>query len=56
MLYFSQRLKLAQAYEEYIKNNSIKDCPESVITFLSSNDLLDEEKCKEYIKTIDNKN
>ena len=52
MIYFSQRKKLAQLFEEHRKkdNGIIANCPENVIAFLSSKGLLNEEKTIEYLK------
>lgn len=55
MIYFSQRRKLAQLFEEHRRKDSgpngmIASCPENVIAFLSSKGLLNEDKTREYLK------
>lgn len=51
MLYFSQRVKLVDEYKKYLKENeNILDCAENFIAFLQENNLLNEEKCKEFLK------
>ena len=44
MFLFSKRLELANKFEEWAKENHIKNCPLSVITWLYTQGLLDEEK------------
>ncbi len=50
MLLFSQRLKLQSLYLEWCARNNVADTPLSVITFLYSNDLIDEEKAHLYLE------
>ena len=52
MLLFTARLKLAEKYDQWRKENHVLDCPLSVVTFLLSMGLLDEDKCREYLKEI----
>ena len=55
MLLFSDRKKLEEAYysycEEVERDHDIKilDCPQSVVTFLMINDLLKEDKVKDFL-------
>ena len=55
MLLFSDRKKLEEAYysycEEVEREHDIKilDCPQSVVTFLMINDLLKEDKVKDFL-------
>lgn len=55
MIYYSQRRKLTQLFEEHRRKNSgphgmIASCPENVIAFLDGKGLLNEDKVKEYLK------
>lgn len=50
MLFYSQRKALAELYEKWIKENNIKDCPESVVAFLVGNDLMNVENALAFIK------
>lgn len=62
MVYFSQRRKLAKAFDDWRKksgtngHNVTASCPENVIAFLDAKGLLNEEKTKEFLKKIENKN
>ena len=55
MLLFSDRKKLEQAYysycEEVEREQDVKilDCPQSVVTFLMVNGLLNENKVKDFL-------
>ena len=46
---FDKRKKLADLYLKWAKENNVKDCPLSVITFLSINKLLFVDKCKRFL-------
>ena len=51
MLLFNVRNKLAERYENWLKEYpEIKNCPLSVISFLVSEKLLDEEKVKQFLE------
>lgn len=49
-LLFSRRAKLAELYSSWVTTNGVKNCAFSVITFLSSNHLLDIDKAYEFIE------
>lgn len=49
MLLFSQRKKLGDLYLEWIKENSILDCPLSMVSFMQINGLLNEDKAREML-------
>lgn len=49
MLLFSKRKELAKIYEKWIKENGVKDCAESVISFLHINELINSRKATEFI-------
>ena len=59
MLLFSDRKKLEQAYysycEEVEREQDVKilDCPQSVVTFLMVNGLLNEDKVKEFLNNYE---
>lgn len=49
MLLFNKRKRLADMYEEWLKENPIvKDCPLSVISYIA--DLFDEDKVIDFIE------
>ena len=50
MLWFTQRKALATIYGRWIRENNIKDCPESVIGFLVAKHLIDEDEARKFIK------
>jgi hypothetical protein len=50
MLLFSQRLKLQSLYLQWCKRNNVADTPFSVITFLHSNSLIDDEAANRYLE------
>lgn len=50
MFYFSQRLKLARLFEKWCLNNNLLNCPQNVVAFLDGNNLINEEKCLEFLK------
>lgn len=50
MLFFSKRQQLAEMYEKWAKENNVKDCAMSVISFLYANGLLDDEKSMQFLK------
>lgn len=51
MLFFSQRKLIADSYEKWLSENpSVKDCPLTLISFLVSMDLIDEEKAMDYLR------
>lgn len=52
MIFFSDRLKLESLFYRWARghNPMIKECPSSVISFLQSNGLLNEDKVKEFVK------
>ncbi len=50
MILFSGRIRLAAMYELWRRKNFVADCPMSVVTFLQTSGLLDEEACKEALK------
>lgn len=43
-LLYSRRKKLATMFEEWAEANRVKNCPESVVTWLTGNGLIDCEK------------
>lgn len=49
-LLYSDRHMLGKKFEEWAKENKVAIIPESVITWLSMEGLLDESKAKEYLK------
>lgn len=50
MLLFSQRLKLQDLYLQWCERNQVADTPFSVITFLHSNSLIDDEAANRYLE------
>ena len=50
ILFFNKRKELAEIYEKWVKENNIKDCPESVIAFLYVKDLMNVENALAFIK------
>lgn len=51
VLLFSVRNKLAERYEKWLKEYpEIKNCPLNMISFLTSEKLLDEEKVKRFLE------
>lgn len=50
MLFFSERLKLAEKYQQWQEQNNVKDCALSVITFLLIKNLLNEEEVEKLLK------
>lgn len=56
MTWFSQRLKLQDVYSEWCKENNIADCPMSVIAFLDTNGMINEDGVLEYLRSIDIQN
>ena len=50
MLLFQARRKLAMAYDKWVIENGVKDCPFSVVTFLEANGLIKVGKAYEFIK------
>lgn len=50
MLFFGQRKVLAEAYKKWIKENDIIDCPESVIAFLTAEDLMNVENVVRFVE------
>lgn len=51
MLLFSARNELADRYENWLKEYpEIKDCPLSVITYLESEKLFNEESVKKFLE------
>ena len=53
MTWFSQRLKLQEVYTEWCKENNVLDCAMSVITFLDTNGMVDEDGVLDYLRSID---
>ena len=51
MLFFNQRRDLSRAYQSWSEENSVTDCSFSVISFLTINNLLDEDKAKEFLRS-----
>lgn len=49
MLWFTQRKELEQKYNEWIKENNVKDTAFNVITFLEGVDLLNREKSIKFL-------
>lgn len=50
MIFFSQRLKISEKYEEWLKQNAnVLDCPLTVITFLEMHSLLNEDAVKKFL-------
>lgn len=50
MLFFSKRKELERRYYEWIKENGVKDCPFSVISFMVLYGLTNDEKILEFLK------
>lgn len=50
MLFFNKRKELEKRYYEWIKKNSLKDCPFNVITFMVAYDLIDEEMVTKFLE------
>lgn len=50
MIFFSKRRELESRYYEWIKENNVKDCPFSVITYMSIHGLTNDEKILEFLK------
>lgn len=50
MLWFGEREELESKYYEWIKKESVKDCPFNVICFLQINSLIDIEKARKFIR------
>lgn len=55
MIFFSKRMKLAELYKKWIKENMVLDCPFSVICFLSIHGLINEEKALNFIQSNERK-
>lgn len=57
MILFSDRMKLAKLYEEWLKKSReqtpIQDCPQNVITFLQTIEALSEDRVKELVKDVE---
>lgn len=49
LLVFSKRKRLSELYKKWQKENDIKDCPLSIVTFLYSNDLLNTDNVLSFI-------
>lgn len=49
ILVFSERRKLAGAFTDWAEQNGVSCAPESVITYLLSEGLLDVQKCRRLI-------
>ena len=49
MLLFSHRLQLSEKYKKWIRENNVDDSPFNVICFLTSEGLLDADKCLDYL-------
>lgn len=49
MLLYSKRKQLAELFEEWRSGGNFSDSPYNVIAFLYSNDLINEEKTKEFL-------
>lgn len=50
-LLFSARKSIAEYYEQWLsKNPSVKDCPLSLVSFLVSMDLIDDENAMEFLR------
>lgn len=50
MIYFSQRLKLDELCQQWMKEERIPDCAFNAISFLVANGLLNEDKVRDYLK------
>lgn len=54
MLYFSERLRLSNAYNEWLinerKTTRMADGPESFIIFLLTYNMIDEESVRKFLK------
>jgi hypothetical protein len=53
LLLFSKRLRLAELYEAWIAKNNIRDCPLSVVSFLTMHGLIDQEKAIKFLSEND---
>lgn len=49
-LFFSDRQKLAELYEDWRRANNVNDCPLSLITFLHTEKMLDVETVRKEIE------
>lgn len=52
MLFFSQRRRLTMQFEAWCKENGVLNSPLSMVGFLQSQCLLDEEKVREYLNAL----
>ena len=50
MITFSERHALGELFGKWCDRHGVKKCPESMATWLYSEELLDEKKTKEYLK------
>ena len=50
MLFFHKRRELENRYYEWIKENGVKDCPFSVISFMALYGLTNDEKIMEFFE------
>lgn len=51
MIFFSDRKKIANAYEEWLRENpNIKDCPENLVAFMEIKGLLKDRKETDFYK------
>ena len=52
MVFYSKRTKIARQFEIWCENNSIRPCAQSMMSFLDTIGVFNEEKVDGYLKTI----
>ena len=50
MIWFSHRLKFEKLFEKWCLENNAKNCPQNMMAFLDIKNLINEEKCLEFLK------
>ena len=50
MIFFNRRRMLEEQYYKWIKENNLKDCPFTVITFMDCYGLVDEEMVTKFLE------
>lgn len=50
MIFFNRRRMLEEQYYKWIRENGVKDCPFSVISFMVAYDLVDEEMVTKFLE------
>lgn len=54
MIFFSKRKELEKRYYEWIRENNVKDCPFSVISYMVAYGLTNDEKILDFLKEKNN--